>query len=151
MKKLIVLILLVVGSVSSFAQTKEETKAMHDYLMNIYKEVQAGFKAKDYEGLKVNLTQAIDTIENGLFKERFGRFQTRSYYNLACVESMLGNKEAALDALEKTVKGKHIGYEHALNDSDLDSLRQEPRFQQIMQRWKEVLEEQKKEEEFSKE
>lgn len=139
------------SSSSLFAQTKEETKAMHDYLMGVYKEVQAGFKAKDYESLKKNLILAIDTIENGQFKERFGRFQTRSYYNLACVESMLGNKEAAMDALEKAVERKHIGYEHALNDSDLDGLRQEPRFQQIMQRWKVVCEEQRKEEELSKE
>lgn len=146
MKKIILIVSLVLCSVSLFSQSKEETKAMHDYLMSVYKEVQAGFKTKDYESLKKNLTLAIDTIENGQFKERFGRFQTRSYYNLACVESMLGKKEAAMDALEKAVEGRHIGYEHALKDSDLDNLRQEARFMEIMQRWKEIAEELKKEE-----
>lgn len=137
MKKVILSLFLTLCSLSLFSQTKEETKAMHDYLMGIYKDVQAGFKAKDYESLKNNLTLAIDTIEKGQFKERFGNFQTRCYYNLACVESRLGSKEAAMNALEKAVEGNYMEYHHALKDSDLNPLREESRYKEIMQKWRE--------------
>jgi TolB-like protein/Tfp pilus assembly protein PilF len=54
-------------------------------------------------------------------------------YNLGCIYAMASEREEALDCLEKATRAGGIAqrewYEH---DSNLDSLRQEPRFQAIL-------------------
>jgi tetratricopeptide (TPR) repeat protein len=55
-----------------------------------------------------------------------------AHYNLACSLSLLGQLDAALGALERAI---HLGYgdfEFILKDPDLENLRQDPRFQQII-------------------
>jgi tetratricopeptide (TPR) repeat protein len=48
-------------------------------------------------------------------------------YNLACVEALMGDKEAALEHLAEAAKNERFR-ELAKTDSDFDSLRGEPRF-----------------------
>jgi non-specific serine/threonine protein kinase len=55
-------------------------------------------------------------------------------YNIACVYSSAGEIEKAIDSLEKAVKA---GYSHRAwieNDSDLDPLRDHPRFRAVVER-----------------
>ena len=55
-------------------------------------------------------------------------------YNVACTYSLLGEKEQALDCLEKAVRN---GFGHKAwveNDPDFTSLRNLPRFQALLQR-----------------
>jgi tetratricopeptide (TPR) repeat protein len=55
-------------------------------------------------------------------------------YNVACNYSLLGEKEQALDCLEKAVRN---GFGHKAwveNDPDFASLRNLPRFQALLQR-----------------
>jgi tetratricopeptide (TPR) repeat protein len=55
-------------------------------------------------------------------------------YNVACTYSLLGEKEQALDCLEKAVRN---GFGHKAwveNDPDFASLRNLPRFQALLQR-----------------
>ena len=47
------------------------------------------------------------------------------HYNLACVEALAGNRDRALDELERSAQ-RHR--EHARDDPDFDSLRDDPRF-----------------------
>jgi quercetin dioxygenase-like cupin family protein len=49
-------------------------------------------------------------------------------YNLACVESLTGEHDAALEHLRVAVAGDERLREHARTDSDLDPLRDDPRF-----------------------
>ncbi len=54
------------------------------------------------------------------------------YYNLACSHSLLGQLEPAMAALEKAI---HLGYqnfEHLQQDSDLDNLRKDLRFIELL-------------------
>ncbi len=54
------------------------------------------------------------------------------YYNLACSHSLLNQLDPALEALEKAI---HLGYqnfEHLKEDSDLDNLRKDYRFIQLL-------------------
>ena len=54
-------------------------------------------------------------------------------YNLACSFALMGEPDRALDCLERAnLRGMSIA-EWAENDSDLESLREEPRFQELMQ------------------
>ena len=50
------------------------------------------------------------------------------HYQLACVESLSGNRERALDELAVAVAGGERFREYARNDADLDAIRDDPRF-----------------------
>ena len=54
-------------------------------------------------------------------------------YNVACMYSMLGNADEALNALEKAVDKGYGQKDWVAHDSDLDSLRELPRFQRIVE------------------
>ncbi len=55
-------------------------------------------------------------------------------YNLACSHALLGDKSEALDALERAIELGYDDREHLEKDSDLDSLRSEPRFVALIAR-----------------
>lgn len=55
-------------------------------------------------------------------------------YNLACMHALLKHKEPALDWLDKAVDGGFYSPAKISQDSDLASLRNEPRFQKAVER-----------------
>ncbi len=55
-------------------------------------------------------------------------------YNIACVYSLLGKSEEAIDCLDKAMTHAFWYKRWAQHDSDLDSLRSHPRFQALMDR-----------------
>ncbi len=55
-------------------------------------------------------------------------------YNAACVHALRGRKEEALTWLEKAASLGFNGAAHIENDSDMDSLRDSPRFKRALQR-----------------
>jgi len=55
-------------------------------------------------------------------------------YNVACVYALLGQAEQAIDCLEKAVQ-HGFGHKSWLeNDSELNSVRSDPRFQALLAR-----------------
>ena len=54
-------------------------------------------------------------------------------YNVACVYSILGEPEKAIDCLERSVKFGRQQTDWMKNDTDLDPLRNQPRFQALLQ------------------
>jgi hypothetical protein len=48
-------------------------------------------------------------------------------YDLACIEALMGDRDAALDHLNQAVSNPKLR-EHAQKDPDLDSIRDDPRF-----------------------
>ena len=54
-------------------------------------------------------------------------------YNMACMYSRLGNPDEALNALEKAVDKGYGQKDWVEHDTDLDSLREMPRFQRIVE------------------
>jgi adenylate cyclase len=53
-------------------------------------------------------------------------------YNVACVYSNVGKIDEALDCLEKSVRKGMAAIDWMINDSDLDNLRDQPRFQALL-------------------
>ena len=49
-------------------------------------------------------------------------------YNIACCESLLGRKDEALEHLRLAVDAHAPFLEHARDDTDLDPVRDDPRF-----------------------
>ncbi|HSD32946.1 MAG TPA: protein kinase [Gemmatimonadales bacterium] len=55
-------------------------------------------------------------------------------YNVACVQALCGKRDHALDLLEKAIQNGFGHREWLENDSDLETLRSDPRFQAMLQR-----------------
>lgn len=55
------------------------------------------------------------------------------FYNLACLESLTGDREAAMEHLGKAIELSERFREYAKQDSDLDPLRDDPAFEELMQ------------------
>jgi mannose-6-phosphate isomerase-like protein (cupin superfamily) len=53
-------------------------------------------------------------------------------FNLACMESLLGEKDAALEHLGEAIDAEHGFVDLARNDEDFDPIRNDPRFQQLI-------------------
>jgi hypothetical protein len=75
------------------------------------------YEAKRYEEAKALLLKGLD-VHTG---------NTSLLYDLACVEALMGDREAALEHLLTAVANPKLR-EHAQRDSDLDSIRDDLRF-----------------------
>lgn len=53
-------------------------------------------------------------------------------YNVACVESLAGEKEAAIEHLRMALDGSDSFRELVATDTDLDAIREEPAFRELM-------------------
>ena len=76
----------------------------------------------DYNGAKRALTEALDRYE-----DREGLL-----YNLACAEARLGETEEAIGHLGESIALRPAFAELARNDEDLDALKDDPRFGEIV-------------------
>jgi hypothetical protein len=81
------------------------------------------FQAKNYRA-------AIPAYERALALG--ADFPSSMAYNIACAYALLGEKEQALQWLEKSFEMGFRNLEHARTDSDLESLHGNPRFQAIV-------------------
>jgi quercetin dioxygenase-like cupin family protein len=79
------------------------------------------YEAGDYEGAAAILRAGLEREEDaGII------------YNLACIEALMGHKDEAIDLLGRIV-GEPRFHELASSDSDLDSLRDDPRFATLLE------------------
>jgi len=60
-------------------------------------------------------------------------------YNVACIQSLAGKLEEALDSLEKAFLGGLTAKDWVEKDSDLDPLRDHPRFKVLMKQPEDAL------------
>jgi quercetin dioxygenase-like cupin family protein len=80
------------------------------------------FGRDDIEGAKRMVTDALDRFDD----------KAALLYNLACCEARLGEIEPALGHLEEALAGRPSLNELARGDSDLDALRGEARFDELV-------------------
>ena len=88
------------------------------------------FKAGDLFGLgrREEAFEVADAVLAG------GSGDTRVSYNSACFYSKVGEVDKALDALEMAVDSGYYATEWIRQDSDLDNIRDQPRFEELLQR-----------------
>jgi len=56
----------------------------------------------------------------------------RPLYNLACCEALIGRKEDAVEHLRPAIGVSEQFRDYAKGDTDLDSIRDEPRFKELV-------------------
>ena len=82
----------------------------------------AAYGAKDWKAAVVASRQLVELFPgNGL-----------AWYNMACVEALGGEPEAALISLEKAVKNGFHEADHIVEDTDLETLRDTARFKELV-------------------
>ena len=77
------------------------------------------YNSGDYEQAAAVLREALATHPD----------ETRVVYNLACVESLAGRHDEALEHLRRAVELRRELAEHARADTDFDPIRDDPRFE----------------------
>lgn len=132
MKKLVNLAVIFLFSLSVFSQNPD--RAVVDNMLKLYNNANSAAKEKNYKKATVLLDSAINYYDNLPNNDKgvITPFIGSVYYNSACYHSLLSNKEKALFDFEKAIEYKWNDYGHALQDSDLDNLRNENRFKELM-------------------
>ncbi|MDR3272825.1 MAG: transglutaminase-like domain-containing protein, partial [Flavobacteriaceae bacterium] len=135
MKKL-VLQLAVICSTALSAQT--DTLSIQEFseqLKPIETAIGQSFETKDYKTAENSLLDGVSLFHRLSEKTQRRNPQILSnfiYYNLACVYSLQNQKKKAVDAFAESVKYGYSDYAHAKVDSDLDNIRKEKRFVELM-------------------
>lgn len=80
------------------------------------------YRAEDYAAALETTKRALETYPGNAYL----------LYNVACMESLLGNDEAALTALAESVAKWERYKEQAREDDDFASLREDPRFVELV-------------------
>ncbi len=138
MKKLIFSFIIFLFSVSAFSQNIDD--AILKNMQEQYSRVKKASENKNYTQAS-NILDSLINYYNTLSdenKEMLGGTVGVFYYDNACYQSMLNNKEKALDYFSKSIDNKWNNYAHALRDSDLDNLRDDTRFKELMLKLREV-------------
>ncbi len=105
-------------------------------------EVADRFLELNPDSLAARLNRASGLMALGRREEAFEQAQSviesgsrdqRVLYNTACFYSLAGEVEPALETLKRTVDAGYAAADWARNDSDLDNIRQDPRFQRLLE------------------
>jgi len=66
-------------------------------------------------------------------KKKFSGYLNGAYYNLCCIYSLKGEKAMAVKYLKKSIEAGYADYRHILEDSDLDNIRNEKEFKELLE------------------
>lgn len=103
------------------AVTEQSKSKKHDY--NVL--------AKEYNDFYAKYKTLPDEIKK-YYRDEKGFDFSSIYYNLACYNARIGNKEVALAAIDSVAKYGTESYSWAMKDEDLASLRGEQKFKDAM-------------------
>jgi hypothetical protein len=106
-----------VGSVLAGGMSDSAVKTMLDKASKFY-------DAKEYAKAVEIYDQLGDYIKSGT--------NDGELYNIACTYSLVGRKDRALEVLKQAVARGWLDDGHMADDHDLDSIRNEPAYQQIL-------------------
>ena len=124
-------------AVTTFGQT--DSKAMNDFIasyQNFENQYQDFYNNKDYKQIEKLLQEMLilsqnlklDSAEIKEYQQTIEMINASTYYNLACIYSLLNKKNEAVAAYEKSIQYGYDDYRHVLSDSDLDNIRKDKKF-----------------------
>ena len=139
MKKILLLSLAVMALFGASAQTPEWRKQLD----RLDKEADQLYEEKKWKKLVANQEQyrkVFMSLPDSVRQEHFWSTDLSGnyYYNLACWKTLAGDKKGALKTFEyytdRVIDSEEIRLTNINRDSDLDAIRQEPRFKACMER-----------------
>jgi len=138
MKKKLLLFLLLSRGISLHAQEMnvvfEKFALRQDSLC-----VQAYEKRDDKKYVKL-LKEFLSKYQklSAIDKKNFSSSLRGLYYNFSCLYSLQNNKTEALNYFEKCVDLGYFEYQHTLEDTDLDNIRNEERYKTLIKKVREI-------------
>lgn len=140
LKFLLLLLFLGTGNILQ-AQELSEIRKRFESLENKQSDlVVTAYEKKDYatsEKSCLTVLEQYATLPTSL--QTHYRWVAQNYsYMAACIQSLQGKKAEAIDHLQQAYEAGFQEYAHILKDTDLDNLREEPRFQALLAKIKEV-------------
>jgi len=124
-----------VCSMAVIAQSETSLEEYFSQAQTLDNKISESFKQKDYSTGEKFVLEAI-ALFNQLSKETQDEYKWllgSNFYNLACLYSLQEQTEKAVDAFEKAVEYGWINYSHTKHDTDLDNIRNEQRFIDLME------------------
>ncbi len=106
------------------------SRLLFDLSYNLDTKARRYYEKDDLSRARVFLRMAQEACEEGSPREGY------LYVNLACLEARLGNREEALEALERAVDKGYTNVLALESEGDLASLRDMPEFKAILRRLK---------------
>lgn len=104
--------ILAIGGAPGKAYELSVGEAMHD--------MWDPYRAGDYEGALEALQPVLEERPEALI-----------FFNVACMEARLGRTDDAISHLEQAIEDDERIKEHIRSDEDLDSIREDPRFEAL--------------------
>lgn len=141
MKTMIITIYLLLsyGVSISFAQSNsnEVFEAQYDSIAHL---LNYAYNKKDYKQAEQKCKQLIELFKSSSedIRQYHNWLMQDCYYNLACCQSLQNKKRAAIQSLELAYLHNYQNYRHVLQDTDLDNMRNDKRFKDILAKLKEV-------------
>lgn len=124
MKCILVFASLFLASLHSYGQESGERTGLEQYVRQKNIEVHQLWREKRIEKAvaileELRATPSVHTLEDAWIS---------ILYNLACGYSLLGQKEKAISFFADAIEAGFSNYEHIQQDTDLDNIRDDPRF-----------------------
>jgi len=120
--KTFIIIFLIFSGKILFSQNDNEVN-----LVNYSKLMGTAYDNKDTAAYRIiidNFLTDVNKLDTNL-RKNYNTILLNAYYNYSCIYSLTGNKDKAIDYLQKS---KFNDYNHLLIDTDLDNIRNEKRF-----------------------
>lgn len=86
------------------------------------------------EQLGLNFLNEYETTSNILIRNKTQAIKSSILYDIACCRSLQGRKQEAVQTLAKAVAAGYDSYAHALQDTDLDNIRSEKGFAELLEK-----------------
>ena len=131
----IILFISAICSTSVMAQNELSFDEFRKQVETFQKRLNEYENQKDYQAVEKICNEAIALFfrmskeEQNKWKELNGQL----HYGLACGLSMQNKKNAAIDAFQKAIEYGWTNYSHTKNDKDLDNIRTDKRFLELIE------------------
>lgn len=125
--------------VSAQSAAEADFLSKNEELANLFRHAR---KTDDYKACEDILRKQIALFcsMDSLLSEPFGYFKHKSYYDLACIQSIEGKKDEAIRSFAEAYDDGNfeLTYKSVMEDKDLDNIRNEKGFQTILAKIKEA-------------
>jgi tetratricopeptide (TPR) repeat protein len=88
------------------------------------------YETGEYEKAVEEMQEAVKGLE-GMDTAEARRYRAEALYHIACAHAMLGHVDQAFRELDQAVRAGYRNVDKIENDAELDSLREDPRFEKI--------------------